>query len=51
MAGLQIIEQLIMDLISDGDPDRLSNKTPTLSQTSKRKAELRKALQKIKMCP
>lgn len=45
-----MLEQLIMDLISGCDMDKLSNTDRALSPTRPDKASLRKRLADIKLC-
>lgn len=47
-----VLQQLIIDLLSGGDPDLLANDpgTPALSKKKKNKEALRKKLADIKLC-
>jgi RHS repeat-associated protein len=47
---LQVIEQLIYDVLSGGQPNSLSNTIRPLSERRPSKAELRKRLAAIKLC-
>lgn len=49
-AELQIIEQLIYDVLSGGDPDTVSNGIRPMSATRPNKAALRARLSQLKVC-